>query len=323
VDKTDLPVLGIDLGGTKISAALIKDFKVSSDVAKVSTPSGSDKIIEALIGLIDEFSKDNLLLGVGVATAGSVNNETGQVIGSTGNLPGWEGTAVKKILESKTALRTHVENDANAAAYGEYAASDRLRKKDCICTVTLGTGIGVGTVINGRLLRGSHFSSQAGHVRIAMNNRRHCTCGLWDCWEAFAAGYGLVTTGFELLENVSQEQSPLAGKRKTLTTRDIIEAAAAGDLIGSKAMEMWHEHIAIGMVSLAHAYDPDVFLIGGGLSKFVQFDLLQEMLMDRTLPLVRNNLELGPAKLGEAAGMIGVAELVRLDCRNDNQVAVG
>lgn len=322
MERTDLPVLGIDVGGTKIAAALIKDHRVQGETARMPTPQGRDKIISVLVDFIEQFSKQNLLLGIGIATAGSVDPESGQVVGATGNLPGWEGTQVKQILESKTALHTHVENDANAAAYGEFCASDVLNKKKCIVAVTLGTGIGVGTVIDGRLFRGSHFSSQGGHVRVSMSNRRRCTCGLWDCWEAFGAGYGLVRTGWELLEGVAPSQSNLAAKRDSLTTQDIIAAAGEDDLIGKKAMQRWHEHVAFGMVTLAHSFDPDVFLIGGGLSKFVDLDLLKELVHERTLPRVRDNLQVRIAQLGEAAGMIGAAELVRAQSLKDNHVSV-
>lgn len=311
VNKKQVPVLGIDLGGTKISAALVQDHRVVGEPWKAPTPKGSEKIMETMLELIDKFKKEHLVFGVGIATAGIVNPETGQVIGSTGNLPGWEGTPLKKVIEDKTALRVHVENDANAAAFGEVCASPALQNKTCVVTVTLGTGIGVGIVINGRMYRGAHFAAgECGHIKIAMDNRRRCTCNLWDCWEAYGSGRGLVVTGWELLDGVTPDQTILAQKRDHLTTQDILDAAKDGDVIGQRALEKWHLHVASGLVTLCHTLDPDVFVLTGGMSKFVDYNMLRDMVADRTLPRISEKLELHPSILGEAAGMIGAADLL-------------
>jgi glucokinase len=310
VDKKDVPALGIDLGGTKISAALVQDSKVIGEPWRVPTPHGRDKIIQAVLELIDKFKQDHLIFGVGIATAGIVDPNSGAVVGSTGNLPGWEGTPLKTEIQAKTALRVHVENDANAAAYGEVCASPKLRDKTCVVTVTLGTGIGVGIIVRGQVFRGSHFASQGGHIKISMENRRRCTCGLWDCWEAYGAGRGLLATGHDMLLGVTDDQSRLAIKREHLTNQDILDAAKDGEVLGQRMLEKWHEYVAVGMVSLAHTLDPDVFVITGGMSKFVDYTLLREMVADRTLPRVSQNLEIHPSLLSEAAGMVGAANLV-------------
>src|SRR5690606_175828 len=122
--------------------------------------------------LIREFQEkgDSNLAGIGIATAGIVDCSTGEVIGSTGNLPGWSGTKIKNIFESKTLLPVHVDNDANAAAYGE-ASSPELRDKKVIAVVTLGTGIGGGIVIDGKPFRGANWGAgEVGHIKIAQDN---------------------------------------------------------------------------------------------------------------------------------------------------------
>jgi glucokinase len=316
VDKTNLPALGIDLGGTKIAAALVQEHKMVGEPWRVPTPKGPDKIVEALLELIEKFKKDHLIMGVGIATAGIVDPVSGQVVGSTGNLPGWEGTPVKKIIEAKTALRVHVENDANAAAFGEVCASPALQNKTCIVTVTLGTGIGVGIVINGRVYRGSHFASQGGHIKISMENRRRCTCELWDCWEAYGAGRGLLATGWEMLEGVSDAQSRMVKLRPNLTNQDILEAARDGEVLAQRMIEKWHEYVACGMSALAHVLDPEVFVLTGGMAKFIDYQMLRDMVADRTLPRVGENLEIHPSLLSEAAGMVGAAELVLAEARD-------
>jgi glucokinase len=315
-----MPVLGIDLGGTKISAALVREHKLNSEPVRVPTPQGPDNIIKALLDLVEKFNKENVVLGLGIATAGIVDPETGQVVGSTGNLPGWEGTALKKVIENKTALRTHVENDANASAYGEVIAAN-LQNRKCVVAVTLGTGIGVGIVIDGKVYRGAHFAAgEAGHIKVAMDNRRRCTCNLWDCWEAYGAGRGLVATAWEMSEGIGGEQSEIAAKRDHLKTQDVINAAKNEDVIAKRAIEKWHEHVAAGMVTLCHTLDPDVFVVTGGMAQFVDFDLLREMVMDRTLPRISEKLEIHPSILGEAGGMVGAAELVLAEAIADTRV---
>lgn len=321
-DKQHIPAIGIDLGGTKMLAGLVSNSKLIGKPVRVPTPKGPDNIVKALLDLINHFQKDNLVFGVGIATAGIVNPESGEVVGSTGNLPGWEGTALKHIIQGKTALRTQVENDANAAAYGEVHAAG-LGYKTCVMMITLGTGIGGGIIMDGKLYRGAHFAGgEVGHLKISMDNKRRCTCGLWDCWETYGAGRGLVATGWELLSGVSEDQSKLASKRDNLTVQDIVDAAQAKDMLAQKAIYQYHEHIAVGMSSLCHTLDPDCFLITGGMSKFVDLNLIKELVTDRTLPRIAERLEIHPSSLGENAGMIGAGQLVLDAVREVKSVGV-
>ncbi len=308
--RPKMNALGIDLGGTKLAAAIVCDGKLVTEIKKVPTPKGPDKIIESLIGLIADFQKDHLIAGVGIATAGVVDVETGEVIGSTGNLPGWEGTQLKKIVEQKTMLPTHAENDANAAAYAEVHAAG-LGDKKAVVTITLGTGIGGGLVMDGKLYRGQHWAGgEVGHLKISMDNKRLCTCGRWDCWEAYGSGSGFLRTSKEIIATIKPEQSDLANKLPNLTNEIVGAAADKGDPVAHKIIEIWHEHVATGLVSLAHALDPYCFFITGGMEKFVNFETMRELFIDRSLPLIGQNVKILPATLGTSAGMIGAASLV-------------
>ncbi len=311
MDKYQIPVLGIDLGGTKISGAMVKAHHLMGEQKRRPTPKGADNIIRSLVEMIEDFKADHqTIIGVGIATAGIVNPDTGEVIGSTGNLPGWEGTPVKKMIEAQLNIPLHVENDANAAAYGEYKALG-LDNSHCVLAVTLGTGIGGGIVIGGRMYRGDHFAAgEVGHIKISMDNKRHCTCGLWDCWEEYGAGRGLVTTAKELLASSKPGESSLYEKRETIWTQDIVDAATAGDALAIKAVDLYHMHISVGIASLANTLDPDVVVVTGGMSKFVNFEQLHELVSERTLPRVRDGLKIHRSVLGEAAGLVGAADLV-------------
>lgn len=305
-----MPALGVDLGGTKILAAPISDLKIVGEPRQVPTPKGPENIINAILELAAGFQQDTTLAGIGIATAGIVDTKTGEVIGSTGNLPGWAGTPLKTIIENKTMLPTHVENDANAAAYGE----SRARKFDdleCVVVVTLGTGIGGGIMCDGKLYRGAHYAAgEVGHMRISLDNKRLCTCGLFDCWEAYGSGRGLLMTGKEVLQGISPEQTELARDIESLDTRKLITASRDGDIIALKAMRVWHEHLTVGLVTLAHTFDPDCFVLSGGLSEFVDYDLLEELVADRCLPTISKNLDIHKSELEGNAGIIGAAQLI-------------
>jgi glucokinase len=308
--KTKMPALGIDLGGTKLSAAVVSEGSIVDEPVQISTPDTAKKIIDAIVNLIAPFQKDNILAGVGIATAGIVNRDTGEITGSTGNLPGWTGTPLKTIIESRTMLPVEVENDANAAAFGESKARN-LESKKCVIVVTLGTGIGGGMLIGGKLFHGAHWAAgECGHIRVSLENKRLCTCGLFDCWEAFGSANGMIMTARELATGISPEQSSLARDSAKVTTRLIVAAAEAGDIVAKKTLDLWHLHIAVGLVTLVHALDPDCIILAGGLSQIVDYQLLKELVLDRTLQRSGEQLEIYQSKLGNNAGMIGAAELL-------------
>lgn len=301
--------IGIDLGGTKILAGLVSESAMVGEPLKLDTPSGANNIIDTLVEAVSALDGSHPgLLGVGIATAGIVDSTSGAVIGSTGNLPGWEGTKVKHILEERTGFRTQVENDANAAAYGEYSAGGFHGKK-CLLMVTLGTGIGGGIIIDGKLYRGANFAGgEVGHIKISTERSRRCTCGLWDCWESYGSGRGLVETAKRLLSRSSR--SLLSLQDEDLTSHKVVEAARAKDQVGEAALSLYHEHVAIGLSGLCHTLDPDTIVVSGGMSAVVDFELLHDLLASMTLPRISERLEIHRARLGESAGMVGAAQLV-------------
>ncbi|MDR3611949.1 MAG: ROK family protein [Candidatus Obscuribacterales bacterium] len=308
--KGKAPALGIDLGGTKLSAALVLDGAVKSDLVTVATPYGPDKIIKAILELIALFQDKSILTGVGIATAGVVDCRTGNIIGSTPNIPGWTGTPLKKIIEQKTMLPVHVDNDGNAATYGDAHAMG-LKEKACVVGITIGTGIGGGLLIYGRPYRGANWAAgEVGHLRISIDNKRLCTCGMFDCWEEYGAGRGLIGTCKELLAGISPDQSELAASIDELTTRMITDAASKNDMVACKAMNIWHSHLAAGMVNIAHILNPDCFVVSGGMSNVIDFEMLSELVKDRCLSTIGENLSIKKSQLGSFAGIIGAAQVV-------------
>lgn len=308
--QTQVAALGIDLGGTKVSAAVVCQGKLLGEPVQVFTPGAPDKIIDTISNLIASFQNETILAGVGIATAGIVRGDTGAIIGSTGNLPGWTGTPLKKIIELKTKLPVEVENDANAAAYGEGQARS-LQSKKCVVLVTIGTGIGAGILIDGKVFHGAHWGAgECGHIRVSLDSKRLCTCGLFDCWEAFGSGIGMITTARELLAQFGSKQSSLALEPSKISTRLITSQAHKGDVIAQQTISLWHQHLAAGLTTLAHTLDPDCFILSGGLSQVIDYQLLKKLVKERCLLPTSEKLEIFQSLLGNQAGIIGAAELL-------------
>jgi glucokinase len=180
--KNKASFLGIDLGGTKLSASIIVGTQCVGERKQVPTPHGAQKIADAIVDLIEEFRSDCLLAGVGIATAGIVDPHTGQVVGSTGNLPGWEGTPIKKIIEQKTMLPVHVENDANAAAYGECKAA-KLQDLACIVAITLGSCIVARTLRRARAGTSKSRWTTNVYAPVDYGTAGRLTEAAVDCWQ--------------------------------------------------------------------------------------------------------------------------------------------
>jgi glucokinase len=305
-----IAALGFDLGGTKIAAAMFDGHELISDVVKVSTPSGSEAIIEEFLKLVSQFQEKYTVTGIGIATAGIVDTERGYPTSGTNNIPGWAGTQVKRIIEEKTMISVYVENDANAAAYGE-AKSQNLVDSPCTIVITLGTGIGGGILLNGEVYHGFEYAAgSVGHLPISLDKRRLCTCGMFDCWEAYGSGIGLSTTAREVLSGLKEEQTPLVKEISHMSAQKLVAAAEQGDPAAKKILALWHEHVCVGLAVLLPIFDPEAFILSGGLSDYIDLTLLRELLKEKTLPGTAQNLSIYKSKLGPNAGLIGAAHLI-------------
>ncbi len=315
--STATPPVGIDIGGTKINAAIVVPGIKTVDesiVGLINAPTPThdpDAFLNTLITMVQDLKKQQELSCVGIATAGVVDSVNGRILGSTGNLPALGKISnLKERLEDKLGLRVHIENDANAAAYGEWRGGAAAGARNMFA-ITLGTGVGMGIVFNGQMYRGSHFyAAEGGHIAISYHRERQCTCGRWDCWEAFASGNGLETTA-RLTVEAAPETAQKAfiqkyAQKGEVTTYSVIDAFKDNNRLGLDIIDLWHQHIAVGLGSLINVMDPDIIVVGGGLAQFVNFDLLRERTRERTMS---NSFKLVPAELGNYAGIVGAAYL--------------
>ncbi|MCA9840792.1 MAG: ROK family protein [Cyanobacteria bacterium HKST-UBA03] len=295
--------VGVDIGGTKIVAGCVNAKTGLGEVLRRPTPKNPTEFIDTLAELINASKTgEPAAQAVGIATAGMVNHKTGEIIGSTGNLPAAKTAGkLKALLEDRVQLPVHVENDANAAAYGE-AKLGSAQGYDNVLMITLGTGVGAGIIMNGQLLRGSHFAgAEAGHIFVSLSPHRQGTCGKFDTWEAYASGPGLAQTALEYLDKDREKHTVLTSP---VGTHELVEAWAKGDELALDLKDVWLDHVGIGLASLLNVLDPDITVIGGGMGPFVDYDVLNRHMQPR---LMYKTPKIVPAQLGNKAGMIGAA----------------
>ncbi len=293
-------ILAIDIGGTSVKLGLVDESGViharrEADVSfdGYKTPILTTALKEARAFLDREGAQ---VCGIGVSATGQVDDKTGVVIGTNGKIPGYEGSGIKAAFEREFALQTHVLNDANAAALGEVFAG-RARGFQHVLMVTLGTGVGGGIVLDGQVFGGTRgIAGELGHFTLYADGIP-CPCGKCGCFESYAATTALI----RLAKDASGE---------TLTGREIFERAAQGDRAMLTALDRWINDIAAGLSGLVHIFNPQMVLIGGGVS--AQETLLMKPLRERVLssvmPRFGEGLLIESASLGNDAGLIGAAK---------------
>ena len=298
--KQKKTIMGVDIGGTKIACALVSSGRLSTPIYTVKTPKG-EKILNVVGKFYKRFAKKYLISGIGISTAGMVS-DSGQIVGSTGNIPGWQGTRVKAILQKKYRLPVVVENDANAAAYAEYQIGS-AKGANPLLMITLGTGVGGGIVVNGKLVRGAHFAGgEIGHIKLSYTKQRLCTCSRYDCLEAYASGNGLLALIKHYFPN----------KNKSISTRKLFSLAKSKNkdsILAIRAIEDWHFYIALGICNLFHVFDPEKIVLSGGLSEEVDIKYLLQQTKKLFLPALANSVHIEKSVLGNDAGLLGAALL--------------
>jgi len=280
--------LAFDIGGTKIYYAVIDEKgEIIGEIRKNQTPNSIDGILDILKKGIEENSDVDV---ISIATAGAVNNENTKVISSTGNLPeGYRNIDFQALSDKKV----FVENDANAAAWAEYVVGS---SKGCANAVmlTLGTGVGGGIILNNKLFKGKSGSAGEMHFKMYPDKRRKCTCGAYDCFEAYASGTGLKLTAEEMLCD------------KDVTTYDVIAGVKNNNPEMTKVFNTWQNHITQGIIGLANIFDPDCFVLSGSMAEFVDTDKIEKEVNSE---IVTQKTSIRKGSAGNYSGMIGCALL--------------
>lgn len=304
---------GVDVGGTTVKIGLFhidgklldsfeiptrkeeKGKYVISDIAKALEKELEDK----------DISKD-CVAGVGIGVPGPVLDDG--TVNICVNI-GWGVINVADELGSLIHLPVKVGNDATVAALGEIWQGGG-KGYDSLALFTLGTGVGGGIIINGKPVNGSHGAGgEVGHIPVVMDETETCTCGKKGCLEQAASATGIVRQAKKILEQ-SQKPSALR-KYDKLTAKDIFDEAKAGDELAQEAVEILGRYLGIAMAHVAGVVDPEVFVIGGGVSKAGQYliDVIERNYRHYSFHASRN-AKITLATLGNDAGMYGAARLV-------------
>ena len=263
--------IGIDLGGTTMTAGLVnEDYEIVGKITWATRlPRPAEDLEKAMADLCREVAKQNgvdfsEVRYVGIGTPGSVNFTTGFVGYNTNfNYYDWNlGTD----LEAPLGCKVYVENDANAAAFGEYIAGGAKGYKDAV-VITLGTGIGSGIILDGKILRGFNFAAgEMGHTVIVKDGRK-CNCGRHGCWERYASARALSEdTKAAMREHRDTIMWDLVKDIDHVNAKTSFDAMEKGDALAKQVVENWMEYVGCGIANVVNTFEPEVICIGGGVS---------------------------------------------------------
>jgi glucokinase len=309
--------IGIDVGGTKIAAGVVgTDGKIGARAHRDTPATSVDETAAAICDAAAELIADHEVEAVGIGAAGFVSSDRSTVLFAP-NLA-WRdeplGARVSEVLK----VPVVVENDANAAAWGEFAFGAAKDVEHMVC-VTVGTGIGGGVVVAGRLLRGANgVAAELGHMRVVPGGHR-CGCGARGCIEQYASGSALVREARAQAESGSLSAAQMLSvcgitDPAELTGPMITQAAADGDPCAVELLDDLGRWLGEALASFATLFDPTVIVIGGGVSAAKQLLLKSaQVAFERNLPAKANrpHPRFGLAELGNDAGIIGAADLAR------------
>jgi glucokinase len=309
--------IGIDVGGTKVLGGVVDESGKVLTTARKDTPrQGGSALTQTIADVAKELLQQHSVASVGVSAAGFVSSDRKTML-ATPNIADWNGVDLDHQLTALIGLPVVIENDANAAAWGE-AKFGAGKNQDHMMMLTVGTGIGGGIVVNGALYRGAFgIAAEFGHMRVVPDGHI-CGCGARGCFEQYASGNALLRHAREAI-NASPEVarnllSRGDGTVAGLTGQAITEAARDGDAVAVAAFNTTGQWLGAGIASLAVLLDPACVVIGGGVIDAGEILLkpTRESL-ERNMPFAGKHPypEIIAAQLGNKAGLVGVADLAR------------
>ena len=303
MSKSNL-VFAVDLGGTHLRTAVVDEHGNIHDRTKSSTSgkSNPDEIVKAIVNAARTSGREVSIASTCVAVPGTVNVDTGTVL-TIPNVRSLKGFNLAAALQSELHHPVIIENDANAAAMGELWKGAARDTRTMIC-ITLGTGVGGGIILDGKLWRGVDGSAgEIGHTAIEPHGGVICGCGSEGCLEVYASATALV--------RMLKETNSTLGDPDNLTAKKIYRAAKDGDQVALKVFRQMGEYLGIGLASLVNILNPQMIVIGGGVANAWELfgeHAIREM-RSRAFPLPGSRVKVKPAECGDNAGLLGAARL--------------
>lgn len=306
-------LFGIDVGGTTVKNGIFT--KEGELLFKWEIPTRTENNGEAILGDIVASCKATAaekgyameeFLGLGIGLPGAVDKD-GTIYGCV-NL-GWGQKNVKQILETALGIPVEVGNDANVAALGELWMGAGKGYSDMVM-ITLGTGVGGGVIVDDKIVIGAHgYGAEIGHMRINLKEKRRCNCGKYGCWEQYCSATGIANEA-----KMALEASDIPSKLRdleTVTAKDVFDAAKGSDALAIRLVEEFGERLAMGLGFITNVTDPQIYVIGGGVSKAgsIITDVVKRYYPDFVYGRQKET-EFAIAELGNDAGIYGCAKLV-------------
>ena len=309
--------IGIDLGGTNIVAGVVDDeFRiVATAKCKTRIPRPAEEIVVDMARMAKEAVQNaGLTMAdiayVGVGSPGTCNADTG-IVEYSNNLQ-FEKLPLRDMLGGMLDKAVYIENDANAAALGEALAGAAKGAQSCVC-ITLGTGVGGGIIIDGKIYGGFNFAgAELGHTVIMVDGEL-CTCGRFGCWEAYASATALINqTRRAMVNHPDSAMWSIAEDLDKVNGRTAFDGMRAGDAVAAQVVDTYIKYIATGLINVINIFQPEVLCIGGGIYK--EGDTLLKPLAahierERYSKYSSHQTRLCVATLGNDAGIIGAAFL--------------
>lgn len=309
--------IGVDLGGTNIVAGLVND--AHRIVAKADTPTNiprsADKIFDDIARLCFEVLEKNhvgmdQVISIGIGTPGSVNKDNGYI--EFANNLDFNNVPAKEMLEKRLNKTVYLDNDANCAALGEAVAGAGNGVRNFVA-VTLGTGVGSGIIIDGKLVVGMNFAAgEMGH-QVIVYNGIHCSCGRRGCWEKYASATALIQQTKDAMQSDHDSKMwELVENIDAVNGRTAFDADRMGDQTAKKVVNQYIDYLACGVINIVNSLQPDMICIGGGISNEGE-NLLQPLRRiierERYSIYAKKQTKIVKAVLGNDAGIIGAALL--------------
>lgn len=308
----------IDLGGTKILTAVVSSNGqvCASDRIATRAGAGPDAVCEEMVASLRRASERAgtplaTLAGIGVSAAGPLDAARG-VLADPPNLPGWKDVPLGRLLQERCGLRVVLENDANAAALGEFVFGAGRGTRDMVY-ITVSTGVGGGVLCDGRLYRGaSGAAGEIGHMTIAYGGER-CGCGRPGCLEAYASGTAIAREGRRAAESGgSPALAAQAASGEAIDAEAVARAAEAGDATAAAILARAAEYLGVGLMNTVHLFNPELIVLGGGVSNLRSrmIEPAIAFMREYAFPTMAAAVRVAYAARGEDAPVLGAAALV-------------
>jgi glucokinase len=320
-------IIGVDLGGTKISAgALSEDGTEAHGIRSIATQSdiGAEGVVDRIISIIEGVMQDTIketgaskkdFLGIGMGAPGPLDREKGIVVVAP-NL-GWRNFPLRERVTSRLKLPVSIDNDANCATVGEWWLG-AARGGVNVVGITIGTGIGGGLILDGKLYHGSSdVAGEIGHTTIDVNGR-YCKCGNYGCLEAYASGPAIATRAREALireDTASMLPAMVDGQLDKITAEIVYDAAKKGDGLANEIVRDTARYLGAGIATLLNVVNPDVVVIAGGVTRAGEalFAPLRTEVRRRAFSPAVEACRIVPAELPGTAGVVGAVATFKMD----------